>query len=134
MIRRPPRSTLFPYTTLFRSAASGQPAIYAPVAPGELPDMTEDERRLLEELAPASWLIVPMHAGGDLLGMLTFLSTDPDRIYQQRDMPVALELAERCAQAVRNAQLYDEAESSRALLTTILATAPVGLALLDVDL
>src|SRR5437879_9057284 len=26
MIRRPPRSTLFPYTTLFRSARRGQPA------------------------------------------------------------------------------------------------------------
>src|SRR5437867_10598864 len=25
MIRRPPRSTLFPYTTLFRSAARGRP-------------------------------------------------------------------------------------------------------------
>src|SRR3712207_7564439 len=25
MIRRPPRSTLFPYTTLFRSAAPGEP-------------------------------------------------------------------------------------------------------------
>src|SRR5256885_7387186 len=25
MIRRPPRSTLFPYTTLFRSAATGAP-------------------------------------------------------------------------------------------------------------
>src|SRR3989442_9250872 len=25
MIRRPPRSTLFPYTTLFRSARAGQP-------------------------------------------------------------------------------------------------------------
>src|SRR5436189_559461 len=30
MIRRPPRSTLFPYTTLFRSRADEQPA--APVA------------------------------------------------------------------------------------------------------
>src|SRR2546422_5313084 len=27
MIRRPPRSTLFPYTTLFRSVASSSPAI-----------------------------------------------------------------------------------------------------------
>src|SRR5690242_21225846 len=26
MIRRPPRSTLFPYTTLFRSRAGGEPA------------------------------------------------------------------------------------------------------------
>src|SRR3712207_9009419 len=27
MIRRPPRSTLFPYTTLFRSAAGRQPGV-----------------------------------------------------------------------------------------------------------
>src|SRR3712207_7398423 len=27
MIRRPPRSTLFPYTTLFRSLARGPPAV-----------------------------------------------------------------------------------------------------------
>src|SRR5436309_12054765 len=29
MIRRPPRSTLFPYTTLFRSVAGGDPAVGA---------------------------------------------------------------------------------------------------------
>src|SRR3712207_7264834 len=32
MIRRPPRSTLFPYTTLFRSAAARRPA----AVPGEV--------------------------------------------------------------------------------------------------
>src|SRR3712207_6990254 len=31
MIRRPPRSTLFPYTTLFRSAAGGAVALQARV-------------------------------------------------------------------------------------------------------
>src|SRR3989449_11202598 len=37
MIRRPPRSTLFPYTTLFRSAQGR--AVHAPraAAPGEVP-------------------------------------------------------------------------------------------------
>src|SRR6476619_7677128 len=30
MIRRPPRSTLFPYTTLFRSSAPAPPASWAP--------------------------------------------------------------------------------------------------------
>src|SRR5258708_33169054 len=29
MIRRPPRSTLFPYTTLFRSSAKGQGSVFA---------------------------------------------------------------------------------------------------------
>src|SRR2546430_6196783 len=32
MIRRPPRSTLFPYTTLFRSAMAGHPAFAAGLA------------------------------------------------------------------------------------------------------
>src|SRR2546429_2205008 len=34
MIRRPPRSTLFPYTTLFRSATSIPPSKPSPVAAG----------------------------------------------------------------------------------------------------
>src|SRR5258707_6057599 len=43
MIRRPPRSTLFPYTTLFRSVATGQMAgqdLVARAAP-----LRHDERR-----------------------------------------------------------------------------------------
>src|SRR5437867_9541177 len=32
MIRRPPRSTLFPYTTLFRSRVSNQPGVVMPGA------------------------------------------------------------------------------------------------------
>src|SRR2546429_2042856 len=32
MIRRPPRSTLFPYTTLFRSRRSGEARGHAPLA------------------------------------------------------------------------------------------------------
>src|SRR2546427_2938908 len=42
MIRRPPRSTLFPYTTLFRSEEAHLEAP-APVVAGELVD--EDERQ-----------------------------------------------------------------------------------------
>src|SRR2546429_7001795 len=37
MIRRPPRSTLFPYTTLFRSAAARAPSRQAPGAPAVRP-------------------------------------------------------------------------------------------------
>src|SRR5256885_16315552 len=40
MIRRPPRSTLFPYTTLFRSDDAEQ---------GATPDVTEGVEALLEE-------------------------------------------------------------------------------------
>src|SRR3712207_7790398 len=36
MIRRPPRSTLFPYTTLFRSHGERQPSDRAPLHPDSL--------------------------------------------------------------------------------------------------
>src|SRR3989475_8967218 len=35
MIRRPPRSTLFPYTTLFRSERGGEGPLFAPLPPDE---------------------------------------------------------------------------------------------------
>src|SRR5258708_25869975 len=43
MIRRPPRSTLFPYTTLFRSRLAAPPA--APTAVPELPVRRQEARR-----------------------------------------------------------------------------------------
>src|SRR5256885_11975984 len=43
MIRRPPRSTLFPYTTLFRSDTGA--------GPKPRPFMPDGEARLLDELA-----------------------------------------------------------------------------------
>src|SRR2546422_1864443 len=45
MIRRPPRSTLFPYTTLFRSRASGAPSTTAAQAPRAVPPWRPRESR-----------------------------------------------------------------------------------------
>src|SRR5258708_39793284 len=36
MIRRPPRSTLFPYTTLFRSRGAGQFRLFGPAGPANV--------------------------------------------------------------------------------------------------
>src|SRR6267378_2606601 len=44
MIRRPPRSTLFPYTTLFRSHRTTRPAALRTPATGELPDPRRDRK------------------------------------------------------------------------------------------
>src|SRR2546430_17575314 len=67
MIRRPPRSTLFPYTTLFRSPgtliepdllAAGEPNYLAAIAPGSSGaglawlDLSTAEFRVLELRAP----------------------------------------------------------------------------------
>src|ERR1039457_7596167 len=48
MIRRPPRSTLFPYTTLFRS--QGSPCAQRPALPrhGEIPQRSEEHTSELQ--------------------------------------------------------------------------------------
>src|SRR3712207_3757403 len=53
MIRRPPRSTLFPYTTLFRSEAKGQFGLRARMT-GEVID-TVDAAGLFRKIAEAAW-------------------------------------------------------------------------------
>src|SRR2546422_7052645 len=53
MIRRPPRSTLFPYTTLFRSSAEGGPR-----APVPLGDSVDGDGPRHGELAPGNQLAV----------------------------------------------------------------------------
>src|SRR3712207_7880619 len=51
MIRRPPRSTLFPYTTLFRSCVGYHPVLFGEVLGRE--DLLG--RALLDEKAPAHY-------------------------------------------------------------------------------
>src|SRR3712207_7300503 len=47
MIRRPPRSTLFPYTTLFRSRRHREEVL--PVAPAHALDAEQAEERLVDQ-------------------------------------------------------------------------------------
>src|SRR3712207_7220009 len=70
MIRRPPRSTLFPYTTLFRSA--------------EMLDMSEDRvrelaRGALGELAPATARRVDPDWRGQLVAYVLGQQAGPER-------------------------------------------------------
>ena len=118
----------------YRVISHRRPEVYAPLPADQLPFLSTAEVRVWEQLAPVSFLVVPMEADGRPLGALTLLSTDPDRIYSEEDFPVAIELTERCAQALRNAQAYQAAESSRALLDALFETAPVGMAFLDTEL
>src|SRR3989442_15747020 len=77
MIRRPPRSTLFPYTTLFRSTS--QPALTragtaprtrgdAPLSGEDLPGNADDHRRLPSRLTKYSG-----KNGNDFSVLLLFL-------------------------------------------------------------
>ena len=96
--------------------------------------LTEHEQELYERLAVRSYIIVPLIARGRTLGAVTLISRREDRRYAPVDLAFAEHLARRFALAIDNARLYDEAERSLALLDTLFATAPVGLAFFDHEL
>src|SRR2546427_7770769 len=80
MIRRPPRSTLFPYTTLFRSLLE----LLAIVVGGRLLDLGPD---LLDAALDRRLLAGPLHEGGvvlvhdHLLGLTEVVQLD---VFQDR--------------------------------------------------
>jgi serine phosphatase RsbU (regulator of sigma subunit)/PAS domain-containing protein len=117
-----------------RVAQSGEPILASDVRAAIGPDVDERQRKLVDRLAPKSYLIVPLPARGRILGSMTLLSTRDGRHYVPSDLAFAEAVAERCALAIDNARLHDRAERSLRVLHTVFSSAPVGLALVDRDL
>lgn len=66
--------------------------------------MWREERKIIEELAVE--LIVPLKAGGELLGLITLGPKLSDQLYSSQDRQILLTLAQQTAVAVNNAQLF----------------------------
>jgi signal transduction histidine kinase len=66
------------------------------------------------EVALVSQLSVPMQAHGRLVGAMTFALQAGPRRYSADDIEFAQDLARRCALAVDNARLYEEAQRREA--------------------
>ena len=71
-------------------------------------------------LAGRSLMIVPLMAGDETLGVLTFGSTRTDRFYHHQDLTLARELARSAALAIDNARLYQRAERAIAARDEVL--------------
>src|SRR2546430_5427743 len=90
MIRRPPRSTLFPYTTLFRSRSRSRPAPAdgdGPARPGDQPDHRAERRRSEEhtsELQSQSNLVCRLLLEKKKKGHLVTLPVYPPRVCSSR--------------------------------------------------
>jgi len=117
-----------------RVAQTGEPILATDVRTAIGADVDERQRKLVDRLAPKSYLIVPLAARGRTFGSMTLLSTRDGRFYGPSDLAFAEALAERCAVAIDNARLHDSAERSLSVLHTVFSSAPVGLALVDGDL
>jgi PAS domain S-box-containing protein len=85
--------------------------------------------RITRELGLRSAMIVPLSVGDMVLGVLSLVSAESERHYDQRDLRLAEELGHRAAMAVQNARLHRaaleaqrEAEEANKAKSKFLAT------------
>ena len=72
-----------------------------------------EQMRRIRDLGTTSFIMAPLLARGQMLGVLGLGSTRTDRFYGERDLALAAELARIAALSIDNARLY--AESQRAI-------------------
>src|SRR5688572_13783561 len=56
-----------------------------------------------------------------MLGSISFISADPDHLFEEADVQLAMYLAARAALAIDNARLYEEARQANQAKTDLLA-------------
>lgn len=95
-----------------RAIMHGEAELVTHVSDDLLRTRAEDEEHLalFRALAPASYMIVPLRSRQHVLGALLFARDASAPPYTADDLSLAVELAQRAASALDNAQLYDRAQ------------------------
>jgi PAS domain S-box-containing protein len=92
--------------------ATRTPLVRTDVTPAFLDALAANDReyrRMLDRIAPVSFLILPLTVRGRDIGVLKLISSRPERKYEPRDLDVAMGLADRAALAIDNARAYQDA-------------------------
>ncbi|MFW6078884.1 MAG: PAS domain S-box protein [Gemmatimonadota bacterium] len=103
--------------------ARGESARIDDVTDAWLRSISRDERHLqiLRELSPRSLMMVPLRARGRTTGAITIASTRDDRVWDEHDLGLAEDFAERAGFALENARLYREAKRATRVRDEVLA-------------
>jgi PAS domain S-box-containing protein len=93
---------------------SGHPAMITDISDGMLVNCARDEAHLqqLRHAGLKSSITVPLKAGTEVVGVLTFLTAGSGRRYHEADLTLAQELAYRAGIAIENARLYNAARAA----------------------
>lgn len=102
---------------------SREPQLAAQIDDEALARMIPDDvhRALVREMGVASFMFIPMVARQRLLGAISFISANPERLFGEADLHLAGDLAARAALAIDNARLYEEARQANQAKTELLA-------------
>lgn len=97
-----------------RAVASQSPQVLADLSPEVLADTTSGGDHVVAgaRLVIRSAMIAPLVVRERVLGAITFLSVESRRVYESADYDLALNLAQRAALAIDNAQLYQQARDA----------------------
>ena len=107
--RRFPSDTAAPQG-VWNILRTGQPEMIQQVNDDLLVQTIQDQERLgiVRELGLKSYVGVPLRVRGKTMGVLTFIAAESGHLYDDTDLAVAQDLADRAAIAIQNAQLYQE--------------------------
>jgi serine phosphatase RsbU (regulator of sigma subunit)/PAS domain-containing protein len=95
-------------TGVYAIMRGGRSELYPDIPDDLLVAAARDEEHLalLRSIGMTSAMAVPMIARGTTLGVITFVSAETGRRFDERDLKLAESLASRAATAIENARLY----------------------------
>jgi len=95
--------------------SAGRPLLVSDVSDEMLRAVAQDERHmeLIRAIGPRSSIMAPLMAGGRMFGMISLARTENATPYDQADLALAEEAAERIATALQNMRLFAAAQQSR---------------------
>jgi len=116
-----------------RVVHTGQSELYPEITDEMLVTSTrnEEELAIARQIGLTSVIYVPLVARGRTIGVVTFVSTELGRNYDERDLALAEEIGRRAGVAIDNARLYQEVKQARDQLDIILQGVADGIVVYD---
>jgi len=103
---------------------SGKPQL-VPIITAEMLETTLRDNEHLESIRSLglhSYMAVPLIAQGRILGVMSFVTSDSRRVFTERNLSRAMDLAARAAVAITNAELLEATRRSDSAKDVFLAT------------
>ena len=99
---------------LWHTNAELKPMLVTESTTGHLASIAQgsEHLRLLHELAPVSYMVLPLRDGGRLTGAVVLISSDPRRRQMPADLKVAEDFVHLAALALQNARLHHVAHDA----------------------
>lgn len=112
--RFPPSQPANPRGPVAQAIASGRPVFMSEIPGSFLEKVARhpDELALYRQLAPRSFITLPLPVGDRIIGAVTFITAESGRHYTSADLDLAKQLARRMALSIENSRLYYEVQQS----------------------